>query len=146
MECPKRHLFCYVCALFNPSSHRCNISKSVVEGLERYFMATYVPNVWYTPEFVCERCRRFLVLWNKEGKNASIKFRYVLMSCMNQSFVGIYHLFIHVIYTFYFVDMFFPHSGYHGVNIHLILATFASTLISCLGIALKRAKQLIMPQ
>lgn len=61
MECPIRNHFCYVCGLFAPEKYLRNISKSFVNAFEEFFVISYVPNIWYAPEVVCEYCYRGLM-------------------------------------------------------------------------------------
>lgn len=61
MECSNRNHFCYVCGLFAPTKHMRNISKSFVNAFEEFFVISYVPNLWYSPEVVCDYCYRALM-------------------------------------------------------------------------------------
>lgn len=60
MSCPNRNLFCYVCSLYTPKANARNITKTMVAGFEKYFRISYIPNVLYVPEIVCEYCYRRL--------------------------------------------------------------------------------------
>lgn len=60
MECPNKNKFCYVCGLFAPPKHLRCINTSVVIRFEEYFVVSYVPNLWYVPEVICDYCYRCL--------------------------------------------------------------------------------------
>lgn len=74
MECPNRNFFCYVCGLFVISKYKRNITKSVVESFEGYFVATYIPNLWYVPEVVCDYCYRGLIGWKTSSERHRMKY------------------------------------------------------------------------
>lgn len=60
MNCPNRNNFCYVCGLFAPQTHMRSITKNTVMAFEACFFISYVLNLWYTPETVCDYCYRYL--------------------------------------------------------------------------------------
>lgn len=78
MNCDKRNCFCYICGLFVTSGHRKNITKSLIEFFERYFVIAYVPNLWYAPEIVCRYCYINLLGMNNPEQFGRHKYKYVL--------------------------------------------------------------------
>lgn len=78
MNCGKKNNFCYVCGLFVTSGHRKNITKSLIECFERYFVIAYVPNVWYAPEIVCRYCYVNLTGMQNAQQIDRLKYKYVL--------------------------------------------------------------------
>lgn len=75
--CPHRNLFCNVYALFTPKKNGRNITVSVIKGFERYFQLPFRPNLWYTPEIVCDYCYRCLTNIVSEKKDELHKNKYV---------------------------------------------------------------------
>ena len=73
MECENRNHFCYVCGLYSPQKNSRNITRSIVQAFEDYFVMAYVPNLWYVPEVVCDYCYRNLHGW----KNKTHKMKYI---------------------------------------------------------------------
>lgn len=73
MECPNRNSFCYVCGLFTPTKHSRNLTRTIVEAYEGYFVTTYRANLWYVPDIVCDYCHRSLSGW----KNKTHRSKYV---------------------------------------------------------------------
>lgn len=59
MECPKKNFFCYLCGLYTPRTHSRNITKSIIEAYDKYYVSTY-RNLWYVPEIICDYCHRSL--------------------------------------------------------------------------------------
>lgn len=77
MNCDQKNYFCYVCGLFVTAANRRNITKTLVECFEKYFVIAYVPNVWYAPEVVCKYCEANLHGINTKSIDR-FKYKYVL--------------------------------------------------------------------
>lgn len=77
-ECPNRNSFCYVCGLFTPSKHSRNFTKTAVKGFELYFLRPFQPNLWYTPQIICEYCYRCLNKIASKADTTTHRIRYVL--------------------------------------------------------------------
>lgn len=66
MDCPNRDRFCFICGLFAPPKNRRDLTKHTIAGFEGYFLTAYNPYLWYTPNVVCDYCRRGLEGWNEK--------------------------------------------------------------------------------
>lgn len=80
LSCPNRNFFCYVCSLYTLKSNSRNITKTVISGFELNYEIPFVPNLWYTPEIVCDYCYRCLVaiVSQKKDKNSEQhKIKYI---------------------------------------------------------------------
>lgn len=64
-KCPHRDIFCFLCGLYTANHFR-NITKSVVNGFEKYYMRLFEPH-WYVPQIVCEYCYRVMTAINSGG-------------------------------------------------------------------------------
>lgn len=76
MQCLNRNNFCYVCGLYTGTKHKRNITKSLIKHFENYFVIAYVPNLWYTPEVVCDYCHRNL--FGMQNESDHFNYKYVL--------------------------------------------------------------------
>lgn len=75
MSCPNRNSFCFVCALFTPKDYVQNITKTVVQGFENFYLMPYQPNRWYVPEVFCDYCYRALVaIMSKSDTRHTMKY------------------------------------------------------------------------
>lgn len=73
-NCPNRNNFCYVCSLYTPHGHDHPISNIVIENFNAYFNIMFTPNLWYTPQIVCDYCYRSLLAFRKDNRH---KMKYV---------------------------------------------------------------------
>lgn len=76
LSCTNRNSFCYVCSLYTLKSNSRNITKTVINGFELYYEIPFIPNLWYTPEIVCEYCYRCLVAISSQKKERH-KIKYI---------------------------------------------------------------------
>lgn len=63
-----------MCGLFTPKNKSRNITASIVKAYEEYFKTVYRPNLWYTPEIVCDYCHRSLAGFNKKDRRPKYVF------------------------------------------------------------------------
>lgn len=66
MDCPNRNRFCFVCGLLAPQKNRRDLTKHTIEGFEGYFLTAYNSYLWYTPDVICDYCRRCLEEWSEK--------------------------------------------------------------------------------
>lgn len=74
MKCDNRNSFCFVCGLFTPKTKFRNITATIVKAYQEYFQMTYKPNLWYTPEIVCDYCHRSLAGFHKKDRRPKYVF------------------------------------------------------------------------
>lgn len=68
-SCPNRNNFCYVCSLYTPKNYTNNITETVIQKYEAFYRICFTPNLWYTPEIICDYCYRSLLAHQKDKRH-----------------------------------------------------------------------------